>query len=256
MNDNFILLGITSLLLFFYLFRGVRESIGVKTKFFEKFRKNTVCNNSLVLDTQDDCVKAIKELNLIPNNKKYKWWIGDDATVPPGCSWADHISLVGEPTAFWNKSRIGKPRYDLNPVCYMSPKISYNYMDYLKKINRRLKVSTPDVDKKDVPIALNVNVGNDTEMAQFYKTREILRKRQYHPDMIKTGILGEREGMVTAQGNFLKSRSKKNGDLQKEGFDNHYKLKAINSLLMDLNTLKNEGAPKTPISWRGLGRCD
>ena len=205
---NAFLLGIMSLILCYYLFKGVYIE-GIPNQSFEKKGKGRLCKHDLKIETREQCVKSIKQLNLPWS----KWWVGQDEKIPPGCSWTDKLSMVGKPMAFWNKSKQGSSRYDLNPVCHVEPKQDYNYIDYLNKIGNNLKTNIED-EESDVPIALRVNVGNNKEIE------------------------------------YLKKQPKKNQDLQDayEGFENpdDYKLEAAGALLTDLARVKQQRT--TPVS--------
>ena len=60
---NLILLGIMSLLLCYYLFKGIIKE-GIEKKFYTKGKKNTLAPRKLIINTKDDCVSAISQLNL------------------------------------------------------------------------------------------------------------------------------------------------------------------------------------------------
>ena len=226
MNNNFILLGIISFIFYYHLFKIVLAE-GLDKKNFEKKSKNRLCRKDLIIDTKEDCEKAIKNLNLYSSN----WWEGSDDKLPPGCGWTDKLSVVGKSMAFWNNSLVGKRRYDIHPVCFMPPKKPTTYATFLKKINKNLtKVNLPE--KEEVPIALNMRVGKET-------------------DMIKEGMLTGNK--LFEQGVRLRSSSKLNSDLNNfreyEGFENRdkFKLLAVNSLLMDLGHLREDQPQGTPI---------
>ena len=226
MNNNYILLGIISFIFLCHLCQGALTE-GLDKKHFEKKPKNRLCRKDLVIDTKADCEKAIKTLDLYSG----KWWEGSDDKIPPGCNWTDKLSLVGKSMAMWNNSLIGNRRYDIHPICYMPPKKPTTYASFLKKINKNLmKVNLPE--KEEVPIALNMSVGKES-------------------DMMKEGMLTGNK--LFEQGNRLKSTSKLNSDLNNfrdyEGFENRdkFKLKAVNSLLMDLGHLREDQPQGTPI---------
>ena len=82
MNDKFIILGIISFIFYFYVFQNVLSE-GMDRKSFEKKSKNRLCRKDLIIDSKEDCVSAITNLNLDASN----WWEGSDVKVPPGCSW-------------------------------------------------------------------------------------------------------------------------------------------------------------------------
>jgi len=223
MNNNFIILGIISFIFYYYFFQNVLSE-GLNEKYYEKIPKNRLCRKDLIIDTKEDCISAIKDLNLDAAN----WWEGHDEKVPPGCAWTNKLSHAGKSMAFWNNSLIGKGRHDINPVCYMGPKKAPNYISFLKKINKNLsKVNLPE--KEEVPIALNMRVGKESDIIK--------------DDMLTGSKLFE-------QGVRLKSSSKTNADLNNyEHFENRdkFKLKAVNSLLMDLGHLRENQPKGTPI---------
>jgi len=160
---NTILLGIMSLILCYYLFKGVYTE-GIPNQSFEKKGKGRLCKKDLKISSREECVKAAKQLNLPWS----KWWVGQDPNIPPGCSWTNKLSMVGKPMAFWNKSEQGSSRYDLNPLCQTPPKQNYNYIDYLNKIRHNLKTNVPD-EEGEIPIALRVIVGNNNEIEHLKK---------------------------------------------------------------------------------------
>jgi len=226
MNKNYILLGIISFIFLYNLCRGALTE-GLDKKHFEKRPKNRLCRKDLVIDTKADCEKAINSLDLYSSN----WWEGSDDNIPPGCNWTDKLSMVGKSMAMWNNSTIGKRRYDIHPVCYMPPKKPTTYASFLKKINKNL-LNNNLPEKEEVPIALNLAVGKET-------------------DMMKEGMLTGNK--LFEQGNRLRSSPKLNSDLNNfrdyEGFENKdkFKLKAVNSLLMDLGHLREDHPQGTPI---------
>jgi len=221
MNNNYILLGIISFIIYLYLFQNVLSE-GMEMKSFNKKSKDKLCRKDLIINKKQDCVSAIKNLNLDASN----WWEGIDENIPPGCSWADKLGGAG--MAFWNKSSVGKHRHDINPICYKQE--MGTYMSFLKKINKNLMESFSD--NTPVPIALNMRVGKES-------------------DMIKEGMLTGNK--LFEQGIRLKSSPKLNSDLNNfyeyEGFKNRdkFKLIATNSLLMDLAHLRENQPKGTPI---------
>jgi hypothetical protein len=245
--NNLILLGIMSLLLCYYLFRGIIKE-GIEKKFYSKGKKNSLSSRKLIINTKEDCVEAIGKLNLDTR----KWWTGDDPNVPPGCSWTDKLSLTGNSLGLWNKNLVGKRRYDLHPIHYQPPHKTSSALGFLKKINRNLFEDKKEEEIKDVPIALRMKVG----------TRDQIDSGKFTEDLDNVIAEGFNSGdEMINKDNGLKSQLKANTDLnntkwlggedyekrQNDRKKEYFKYKAINSLLMDVNHLRNSAISNTPV---------
>jgi hypothetical protein len=245
--NNLILLGIMSLLLCYYLFKGIIKE-GIEKKFYTKGRKDSLGPRNLIINTKEDCVSAIAQLNLDTR----KWWMGDDPNVPPGCSWTDKLSLVNNSMGLWNKNLVGKRRYDLHPIHYQPPHKTSSALGFLKKINRNLVENNYKHKIKDVPIALRMKVGSRAQIDSGNFIEDV-------ENVIAEGFKSGDELIDKDSG--LKSQLKTNTDLNNTEFlrgDNykkrqnerekeHFKHNAINSLLMDVNHLRNSAISNTPV---------
>ena len=150
-----VFIGILGLLLAFLQRKSLKEGIDpikepTKEPKYIKLDKNSICYEGTQIVRQEQCNEAINELklsNTLP-------WVGNDETLPSGCSWK-------EGKLYWNGNdkNIGRPRPDLAPVCCKDKQSCAGFVIMKKELGEPIDKSKNKCSKINKDIHLKLHEG-------------------------------------------------------------------------------------------------